>query len=194
MHAYLPQPASAVCKLLYIPQYFCGDVIRDHKQRGGCSRSGLKAIKMKERSPRPWTPEDDERLRKLANEGRTTRTIAECLKRTPDATRTRAKALNIVIVKATSGVPWSNAEDKRLRELAQAGLSFVEIAAEMRRSTSMVRRHAEILQIKIARGANVMKSTSMAERLTRLATSSPSERTRELQCSVSASKIGAAEK
>jgi hypothetical protein len=76
---------------------------------------------MKDWSPQPWTPEDDERLRKLANEGRTTRTIAECLKRTPDATRTRTKALNIVIVKATSGVSWFNAEDKRLRELERDG-------------------------------------------------------------------------
>jgi hypothetical protein len=138
---------------------------------------------MKEWSPQPWTPEDDERLRKLANEGRTTRTIAECLKRTPAAARTRAKALNIVIVKATSGVSWFNAEDKRLRELAQAGFSLVEIAANTRQSTSMVRRHLEILPIKIGRGANVMKSTSMAER------SSPSERIRELRYSVSASKI-----
>lgn len=145
---------------------------------------------MKERSPQPWTPEDYERLRKLANEGRTTRTNAECLKRTADATRTHAKAL----MKATSRVPWSNADDKRLRELAQAGLSFVEIAADMRRSTSMIRRHTEILRIKIARGANVMKSSSMAERLTRLVTSSSSEPIRQLRRSVAASKIGAAKK
>ena len=50
------------------------------------------------------------------------------------------------------GLPWTDDEDRRLRELARAGLSYVEIALEMRRSTSMVRRHAEKLKIKVANG------------------------------------------
>jgi hypothetical protein len=48
----------------------------------------------------PWTPEDNERLRKLAAEGRASVTIAERLKRSPNSVRNRAAELNIVLVKA----------------------------------------------------------------------------------------------
>ena len=58
------------------------------------------AILMTERRLQPWTPEDNERLRKLAAEGRTSVTIAERLKRSPNSVRNRAAKLNIVLVKA----------------------------------------------------------------------------------------------
>jgi len=48
----------------------------------------------------PWTPADDERLRKLAAEGRSVATIAERLKRSESAVRRRAKDLGITLVKA----------------------------------------------------------------------------------------------
>jgi hypothetical protein len=48
----------------------------------------------------PWTPEDDERLRKLAREGRTVLTIAERLKRPTAAVRYRAKRLGVELMKA----------------------------------------------------------------------------------------------
>jgi DNA-binding Lrp family transcriptional regulator len=48
----------------------------------------------------PWTSADDERLRKLAAEGRTPLTIAERLKRSPDSVRNRAAKLKIVLVRA----------------------------------------------------------------------------------------------
>jgi hypothetical protein len=49
----------------------------------------------------PWTPADDERLRKLAGEGRTTQTIAESLKRSSAAAvRRRAKHPGVVLAKA----------------------------------------------------------------------------------------------
>lgn len=122
---------------------------------------------MKER-PQPWAPEDDERIRKLVAEGRTIRIIAERLKRTPDAVRTRARILNVKISNSNArNAKWSEIEDIRLRELAKAGLSSAEIAVEMNRSASSVRSHAENLQIKIARGANVLSSASMAGRLMR---------------------------
>jgi hypothetical protein len=50
--------------------------------------------------PEPWTPEDDERLRKLATEGRSVATIAERLKRPPGSIRNRAARLKIVLAKA----------------------------------------------------------------------------------------------
>ncbi|MBR1157375.1 SANT/Myb-like DNA-binding domain-containing protein [Bradyrhizobium sp. JYMT SZCCT0428] len=56
--------------------------------------------KMKKRIIQPWTPEDDNRLRKLAAEGRTSVTIAERMKRTPASVRSRAKAINVVFLKA----------------------------------------------------------------------------------------------
>jgi len=48
----------------------------------------------------PWTPSEDERLRKLAAEGRTSATIAERLKRSRHSVRQRALRLKIVLVKA----------------------------------------------------------------------------------------------
>jgi hypothetical protein len=61
---------------------------------------------MTERRLQPWTPSDDEQLRKLAGEGRNATTIAERLKRSPHAVRNRAKNLGIMLVKA-SGLPRS---------------------------------------------------------------------------------------
>jgi hypothetical protein len=117
---------------------------------------------MRERGPQPWTPEDDERLRKFAEEGRTARTISERMKRTPESIRTRARLLKISLVKGImGGVPWSPVEDQRLRNFALAGLSCAEIASEMHRSESSVRTHAEILQITIARGANGMTARTI---------------------------------
>jgi DNA-binding NarL/FixJ family response regulator len=65
-------------------------------------RKGAKlGLKAKIRRPtRQWTPEDDERLRKLAGEGRAALTIAERLKRSQDSVRNRAKVMGIKLVKA----------------------------------------------------------------------------------------------
>jgi hypothetical protein len=53
--------------------------------------------------------------------------------------------------KEMSGVPLSTAETKRLRALATAGLSVLEIANQMRRSNNAVRTWAEKLNIGIVR-------------------------------------------
>jgi transposase len=50
-----------------------------------------------------------------------------------------------------SGAPWSTAESKRLRALATAGLSVLEIANEMRRSNNAIRTWAKKLNIGIAK-------------------------------------------
>jgi hypothetical protein len=55
---------------------------------------------MKGRRIEPWRPGDDERLRKLAAEGRAALTIAERLKRSPASVRSRAMILKVVLVKA----------------------------------------------------------------------------------------------
>ena len=51
------------------------------------------------RITQPWTPSDDERLRKLAAEGRSSVTISERLKRSPKSIRERAKKLKIPLRK-----------------------------------------------------------------------------------------------
>jgi hypothetical protein len=88
---------------------------------------------MKGRVIQPWSPEDDERLRKLAAEGRTSVTIAERMKRTPASVRSRARILEIVLMRHTSpdhvgsqrtnegaekggigGEPWAEGEGKMM--------------------------------------------------------------------------------
>lgn len=46
-----------------------------------------------------WTTEEDERLEKLASQGRSAATIAERMKRAPASIRSRARKLKINIVK-----------------------------------------------------------------------------------------------
>ena len=62
---------------------------------------GLKDKKeMKESLVQPWTPAEDERLGKLAAEGRTSATIAERLKRSQESIRRRAAKLKVELVRA----------------------------------------------------------------------------------------------
>jgi hypothetical protein len=58
---------------------------------------------MKKPIIQPWTPSEDERLRKLAAEGRSSLTIAERLKRTPQAIRSRAKKFKIALRRLAAG-------------------------------------------------------------------------------------------
>jgi hypothetical protein len=138
-----------------------------------------------------WTAEDDERLRRLAEEGHNVRSISERLERTPDAVRMRSKLFNIPTVKAINGASWSLDEDAQLRKLAQTGLSIPEIAADIHRSTSVVRRRAGKLQINIAGGLNGVVRAALEERLGRSSAAlRPSEKLQASQHSVSVSQIG----
>jgi DNA-directed RNA polymerase specialized sigma24 family protein len=56
-------------------------------------------------------------------------------------------------------VPWSPAEDERLRKLALSGLSLTEIARQMERSKSSVRSRALKIKVAIARDRNPMQKT-----------------------------------
>jgi hypothetical protein len=51
----------------------------------------------------PWTPEEDVRLRRLAEEGRGAAVIAERLKRSPSAVYLRAKKLGVTLKGVRSG-------------------------------------------------------------------------------------------
>jgi hypothetical protein len=137
-----------------------------------------------------WTADDDERLRKLSEEGLNARSISERLKRTPDAIRMRSKLLHIPIVKAINGTSWSSDEDAQLRKLAQAGLSVSEIATDIRRSNSMVRRRADKLQIKIAGGLNGVVRAALEERLDRSSAALRASDKLQASDSLSVSEIG----
>ena len=51
-------------------------------------------------------------------------------------------------------VPWSEEEDRRLRDLARSGIGAKDIAALMDRSTSVICDHAKRLKIAIANDRN----------------------------------------
>jgi predicted DNA-binding protein YlxM (UPF0122 family) len=50
-----------------------------------------------------------------------------------------------------SGTPWNTTDTERLRALASAGLSLLEIAHEMERSKNAIRDWAKKLNIPIAK-------------------------------------------
>jgi hypothetical protein len=54
-------------------------------------------------------------------------------------------------------VPWSDADDVRLRELARSGIGLVEIAAHMGRTKGAIRARVEKLNIAVARQQNPMQ-------------------------------------
>jgi hypothetical protein len=64
-----------------------------------------------------------------------------------------------------SGVPWSTADDERLRALARSGLSVGEIAKQMRRNASSVRTRATAIKIAVARDRKPPNKASPSERL-----------------------------
>jgi len=73
--------------------------LRDRTQSGGTNdreRRGNDGLEMAQKF---WTAEEDERLRKLASEGRSVATIAERLKRSDSSIRHRAEKLKISVAK-----------------------------------------------------------------------------------------------
>jgi hypothetical protein len=58
---------------------------------------GEKMTTVAENGGKPWTPEEDERLRELAASGATLSNIAEKLDRTGSATKTRAYILRVFL-------------------------------------------------------------------------------------------------
>jgi DNA-binding NarL/FixJ family response regulator len=64
---------------------------------------------MKGRITQPWTTSEDERLCKLAAEGRSSLTIAERMKRSQQSIRHRARKLNIVLANVKGSFPGKTA-------------------------------------------------------------------------------------
>jgi hypothetical protein len=92
---------------------------------------------MKRRIIQPWSASEDERLRKIASEGRSSVIIAERLRRTPASVRSRARTLGVVLPKV-NGVtrrPIALAPSERmqvLRERVSAGAAANDAGREKR--------------------------------------------------------------
>jgi len=97
-------------------------------------------------SPPPWTPEDDEKLRRLHVERRTPSQIARALKRTKKDIVHRARSTGLY--RDQSG--WTAEEDHLLRKL-YGTVPYREIAGRLGRSVTAVTAHAGYLGIAGAR-------------------------------------------
>jgi DNA-directed RNA polymerase alpha subunit len=76
----------------------CNGSTESEQESLACRASAEGEGEMNRRIIQPWTPSDDESLRKLAAEGRSWTTIAERLKRTRSSVRSRAKILRAMKV------------------------------------------------------------------------------------------------
>lgn len=81
---------------------------------------------------RRWSPDEDELLVKLRDEGFTSREIAVRVNRTADAVRVRLAAV------AKRRKSWTKQEEELLIELKQKGLTNRRIAFELGRTTRAV--------------------------------------------------------
>lgn len=79
-----------------------------------------------------WSPEEDELLIKLREEGFTAREIAVRLKRTEDAVRVRLAA------KAKTRQRWTQEEEQRLLQLKEQATPTRKIAYELGRTVRAV--------------------------------------------------------
>ncbi len=103
----------------------------------GCSLSTIVGGRMTRRIIQPWSASEDERLRKLASEGRSPGIIAERLKRTPASVRARAKTLRVVLTKVTGVtrhlIKLAPSERMQaLRETVSAGAAAKDAGPEKR--------------------------------------------------------------
>jgi hypothetical protein len=97
----------------------------------------------------PWTAEDDNQLRQMAQQGHSLRQIADVMRRTYEAVRARAKRLSPTdrSSMASKVKPSSPEHEALLRELYAEGVDFVELAEQVGRSVSSIRAHAHALGV-----------------------------------------------
>jgi hypothetical protein len=70
------------------------------QKRQKLCKAGAEGEGQQVRGSRPWTSEDDQRLRELAGSGTTVADIAGVLNRSPSAVRTRASVLKIRVARS----------------------------------------------------------------------------------------------
>lgn len=109
--------------------------------------------RLKEKYPKfnePWAEDEDDELRRMAEDGITQRQMAEQLQRTPNSVRLRLQKLGLWTPKPAAK-PWSPAEEEMVAEMYKAGAPFEEMAATTGRSvtaivTRLVRMHLAQLE------------------------------------------------
>ena len=92
-------------------------------------------------APRPWTPADDEAVRKYAAGELTAAECGTLLDRTSEAVRKRAS--RIAIRRLPRVDMWTAEADARLREMRDAGLPWTAIAEALGRSVDAVKSRAK---------------------------------------------------
>ena len=107
----------------------------------------------KEKYPKfnePWAEDEDDELRKMAEDGIAPRQMAEQLQRTLNSVRLRLQKLGLWTPKPAAK-PWSPAEEEMVAGMYKAGAPFEEMAATTGRSvtaivTRLVRLHLAQLE------------------------------------------------
>ena len=91
---------------------------------------------------KPYTPEIDDQIMQMREEGHTAEEIAKHFGRTKGAIESRIMRLRGARGRCGSGFYWTPAQDAVIRELRAQGKSFPEIADQMGKSKEAVRKRA----------------------------------------------------
>lgn len=89
-----------------------------------------------------YTPEIDDQIMQMREEGHTAEEIAKHFGRTKGAIESRIMRLRGARGRCGSGFYWTPAQDAVIRELRAQGKSFPEIADQMGKSKEAVRKRA----------------------------------------------------
>ena len=96
--------------------------------------------RLKEKYPKfnePWAEDEDEELRKMAEDGIPMLQMAEQLQRTLNSVRIRLQKLGLRTPRPAAK-PWSPAEEEMLVQMYTAGAPFEEISATTGRTVTAV--------------------------------------------------------
>ena len=85
----------------------------------------------------PWAEDEDEELRKMAEDGIPLAQMAEQLQRSLNSVRLRLQKLGLRTPKPAAK-PWSPAEEEMLVQMYSAGAPFEEISATTGRTVTAV--------------------------------------------------------
>lgn len=94
---------------------------------------------------KPYTPEIDDQIMQMREEGHTAEEIAKHFGRTKGAIESRIMRLRGARGRCGSGFYWTPAQDAVIRELRAQGKSFPEIADQMGKSKEAVRKRARYI-------------------------------------------------
>lgn len=111
---------------------------------------------------KPWTPEEDSRLRAMLDQGARYRDIAIELRRTESSVRNRAKRLSI----RTPSKRWTPDEDRIIRRM-WASATVKQIAEHLPGRTPAAIRKRALIQLGLPSRAQMSKSQNQKEPIQR---------------------------